>query len=94
MLAPISPIRLSPAASWAFASALSIPSVTNANTGSGLVGDLWVITKHGTSPSGPFPPHSPIELSYVRRPMTTAPVSAIRLPYTRSNTDGSANIQL
>jgi hypothetical protein len=39
------------------------PSVTNVNTGSELVGGLWATTKHGTSPSGPLPPHASIELS-------------------------------
>src|SRR5215203_1614601 len=94
-LAPMSPIRLSPATSWAFARAPSIPSVTKVNTGSALAGGLWVTTKHGTtSPNGPLPPQASIELSYDRRPMITAPVSSTSLPYTRSNTDGSSNAQL
>src|SRR5438093_3967906 len=75
VFAPISPIRFSAATSWAFARALSIPSVANVNTGSELAGGLWVTTKHGTSPSGPLSPHASIELSYDRRPMITAPVS-------------------
>jgi hypothetical protein len=64
---PISPIRFSPAASCAFARALSIPSVT-VKSGSGGSSCRWVTTKHGTSPSGPLPPHASIELSYERRP--------------------------
>jgi hypothetical protein len=63
MSAPMSPICLSAATSWAFARARSIPSVTNVKTGSELSGGLWVTTKHGTSPTGPLPPHASIELS-------------------------------
>src|SRR5918994_2048253 len=56
-LAPMSPMPLSPATSWAFASALSIPSVTKVNTGSALVVTHRPPTKHGTtSPNGPLPP--------------------------------------
>jgi hypothetical protein len=63
MSAPISPMRLSPAASRACASALSIPSPTNVKGGPELAGDLWVTTKHATSPSGPLPPQFSVELS-------------------------------
>ncbi len=59
----MSKIRLSPATSWAFARALSIPSGTNVKTGSAFAGGRWVTTNHGTSPSGPLPPYPAIPLS-------------------------------
>ena len=71
----------------------SLP-VTNVKIGSAPAGGSCATTKHGTSPSGPLLLQLSIELSYERRPMITAPVSSIRLPYTRSNTDGSSNAQL
>ena len=94
MLAPITPITLSPAVACACARALSMPSGTTVNIGAAPASGRWVTTKHGTSPSGPESPQDSVELSYERRPMITAPVSFRRSPYTCSKTDGSSNIQL
>jgi hypothetical protein len=61
---------------------------------SGLAGGLVGDHEARYVAQRPLPAHASIELSYDRRPMITAPVSSTKLPYTRSNTDGSSNAQL
>ena len=64
MLAPMSPILFVGGGLLGLREGTLDPSVTDVNTGSELAGGgLCVMTKHGTSPSGPLPPYASIELS-------------------------------
>jgi hypothetical protein len=77
--APCTPTDFVPAADFARATALSMPSVTNWTVEPGRgqpSGTLWVTTKAGIS-HGCRPPQ-PSARSNVRRPVSMAPISAIK----------------
>ena len=77
--APCTPTDFAPAADFARATALSMPSVTNWTVESGRgqpSGTLWVTTNAGIS-HGCRPPQ-PSARSKVRRPVSMAPTSAVK----------------
>src|SRR4029077_7714076 len=77
--APCTPTDFGPAADFARATALSMPSVTNWTVEPGRgqpSGTWWVTTKAGTS-HGCRPPQ-PSARSNVRRPVSMAPTSAVK----------------